>query len=208
MLRAGLVVGLVNMVSILAVKMALGQIDQYPGFYEIGLGFLGGLLSGLLVSSLAPLLEPLGYVTNVKLLEIANLNHPLLKEMAMKAPGTYHHSIMVGKSCRSCSGTDWREPALGQSRGLLPRYRQDRKKHKPVYFIENQERGYNPHDKLEPSMSALILVAHVKQGVEKAREHRLGAPIVDIIEQHHGTNLIKFFFSKAVEKAEKKIIRP
>jgi putative nucleotidyltransferase with HDIG domain len=77
------------------------------------------------------------------------------------------------------------------------------KKAKPSYFIENQERGYNPHDKLEPSMSALILVAHVKHGVEKAREHRLGTPIVDIIQQHHGTNLIKFFYNKALERADK-----
>lgn len=202
-LRAGLVVGLVNMVSILAVKMALGQLTNIPDFYEIGLGFLGGLLSGLLVSSLAPLLEPLGYVTNVKLLEIANLNHPLLKDMAMKAPGTYHHSIMVGNLAEAAAELIGANPLLARVGAYYHDIGKIGKKHKPVYFIENQERGYNPHDKLEPSMSALILVAHVKDGVEKAREYRLGAPIVDIIQQHHGSNLIKFFFSKAQEKAEK-----
>lgn len=202
-LRAGLVVGLVNMVSIVAVKMALGQLTTLPDFYEVGLGFLGGLVSGLLVSGLAPLLEPLGYVTNVKLLELANLNHPLLREMALKAPGTYHHSIMVGNLAEAAAELIGANPLLARVGAYYHDIGKIGKKHKPTYFIENQERGYNPHDKLEPSMSALILVSHVKNGSEKAREYRLGTPIVDIIQQHHGTNIIKFFYSKALEKAEK-----
>jgi cyclic-di-AMP phosphodiesterase PgpH len=202
-LRAGLVVGLVNMVSILAVKMALGQLAAISDLYEIGLGFLGGLMSGLLVSGLAPLLEPLGYVTNVKLLEIANLNHPLLRDMALRAPGTYHHSIMVGNLAEAAAELIGANPLLARVGAYYHDIGKIGKKHKPIYFIENQERGINPHDKLEPSMSSLILVSHVKSGVEKAREYRLGIPIVDIIQQHHGTNLIKFFYSKAMEKAEK-----
>jgi putative nucleotidyltransferase with HDIG domain len=199
-MRAGLVVGLVNMVSILALKMALGQLTGMEEMYDIGLGFVGGVISGILVSGLAPLLEPLGYTTNVKLLEIANLNHPLLQEMAMTAPGTYHHSIMVGNLAESASAKIGANSLLS----LVGAYYHDigkiGTKAKHSYFIENQERGVNPHDKLEPSMSALILVSHVKHGVEKARESRLGAPIVDIIQQHHGTNLIKFFYNKALEK--------
>ncbi|MBI5248647.1 MAG: HDIG domain-containing protein [Desulfomonile tiedjei] len=202
-LRAGLVVGLVNMVSILAVKMALGQMEAIQDLYEVGLGFLGGLVSGLLVSGLAPLLEPLGYVTNVKLLEIANLNHPLLRDMALRAPGTYHHSIMVGNLAEGAAELIGANPLLARVGAYYHDIGKIGKKHKPIYFIENQERGINPHDKLEPSMSALILVSHVKSGVEKARDHRLGMPIVDIIQQHHGTNLIKFFYSKALEKAER-----
>jgi len=202
-LRAGLVVGLVNMVSILAVKMALGQLTAIQDTYEVGLGFVGGLMSGLLVSGLAPLLEPLGYVTNVKLLEIANLNHPLLREMALKAPGTYHHSIMVGNLAEAAAEIIGANPLMARVGAYYHDIGKIGKKHKPIYFIENQERGINPHDKLEPSMSALILVSHVKSGVEKAREYRLGIPIVDIIQQHHGTNLIKFFYSKAMERAEK-----
>ncbi|AFM26431.1 putative domain HDIG-containing protein [Desulfomonile tiedjei DSM 6799] len=202
-LRAGLVVGLVNMVSILAIKMALGKLESVMDFYDIGLGFLGGLVSGLLVSSLAPLLEPLGYVTNVKLLELANLNHPLLKEMSLLAPGTYHHSIMVGGLAEAAAELIGANPLLARVGAYYHDIGKAGKKAKPSYFIENQERGYNPHDKLEPSMSALILVAHVKHGVEKAREHRLGTPIVDIIQQHHGTNLIKFFYNKALERADK-----
>ena len=202
-LRAGLVVGLVNMVSVLGIKMALGQLAARGDFYEIGLGFLGGVVSGLLVSGLAPLLEPLGYTTNVKLLEIANLNHPLLKEMALQAPGTYHHSITVGNLTEAAAESIDANPLLARVGSLYHDIGKVGRKTKPTYFIENQFRGANPHDRLEPSMSSLILISHVKNGVEKAREYRLGAPIVDIIQQHHGSNLIKFFYNKALEKAEK-----
>lgn len=202
-LRAGLVVGVVNMISILAIKMALGELSRLQDFHDIGLGFLGGVLSGLLVSVLAPLLEPLGYTTNIKLLEIANLNHPLLRELSLEAPGTYHHSIMVGNLAEAAAELIGANPLLARVGGLYHDIGKVGNKMKPSYFIENQEHGSNPHDKLEPSMSALILVSHVKNGVEKARECRLANPIIDIIQQHHGTNLIKFFYNKALEKAAK-----
>ncbi len=202
-LRAGLVVGLANMLSILAIKMALGQITSLRDFYDIGLGFAGGVLSGLLVSGLAPLLEPLGYTTNVKLLEIANLNHPVLKEMSLEAPGTYHHSIMVGNLAEAAAALIGANPLLARVGAYYHDIGKVGKKTKPYYFIENQRRGSNPHDRLEPSMSALIVVSHVKQGVERAREYRLGSPIVEMIQQHHGTSLIKFFYNKALEKADK-----
>ncbi len=202
-LRAGLVVGLANMLSILAIKMALNQITARADFYEMSLGFLGGVLSGLLVSGISPLLEPLGYTTNIRLLELANLNHPLLKQMAMEAPGTYHHSILVGNLAESAAELIGANPLLARVGALYHDIGKVGKKTKPQYFIENQGKGSNPHDKLEPSMSALILVAHVKHGVEKAKDHRLGQQIIDIIQQHHGSSLIKFFYVKALEKAEK-----
>jgi len=202
-LRAGLVVGLVNMLSVLAIKLALGQLESQVDFYEIGLGFLGGVASGLLVSGLAPLLEPLGYTTNVRLLEIANLNHPLLKDMALQAPGTYHHSISVGNLVETAAESIGANHLLARVGALYHDIGKVGRKTKPSYFIENQLRGANPHDRLEPSMSALILNSHVKYGVEKAREYRLGEPIVDIIQQHHGTTLIKFFYNKALEKADR-----
>ncbi len=202
-LRAGLVVGLVNIVCILAIKMAQGQLTRAQDFYEIGIGFFGGVLSGLLVSGLAPLLERLGYVTDVRLLEIANLNHPVLKEMAMQAPGTYHHSIMVGNMAEAAAETIGANPLLAKVGAYYHDIGKVGRKTRPSYFIENQRGGSNPHDKLEPSMSALILVSHVKYGVERARENRLGRPIIDIIQQHHGSNLIRFFYNKAVEKGGK-----
>ncbi len=202
-LRSGLVVGVVNMISILAIKMALGQLTAIEELYELGFGFVGGVFSGLLVLGLAPLLEPLGYTTNVRLLELANLNHPLLKHLSMEAPGTYHHSIMVGNLAEAAATLIGANPLLARVGAYYHDIGKVGKKAKPGYFIENQQRGLNPHDKLEPSMSALILVAHVKQGVEKAREYRLGTPIIDIIQQHHGTNLIRYFYNKALERAGK-----
>lgn len=202
-LRAGLAVAVVNMVAVIAIKMALGSLTTIADLYEVGMGFLGGVICGLLVSGLAPLLEPLGYITNVRLLELANLNHPLLREMAIAAPGTYHHSMMVGNLAETAAELIGANPLLARVGALYHDIGKAGKKAKSYYFIENQQGGFNPHDKLEPSMSALILVTHVKNGVEKAREHRLGSPIIDIIQQHHGTNLIKFFYSKALEKAGK-----
>jgi len=203
-LRAGLVVGVINMVSVVAVKMAYGQLSTLRDLYEAGFGFLGGVQSGLLVSGLAPLLEPLGYVTNVRLLEIASLNHPLLKEMSLEAPGTYHHSMMVGNLAESAAELIGANPLLTRVGALYHDIGKVGRKTKTSYFIENQGRGVsNPHDKLEPSMSALILVSHVKHGVEKAREHRLAKPIVDIIQQHHGSGLIRFFYQKAQERADR-----
>ncbi len=199
-LRAGLVVGVVNMISILALKMALGQLTSVVDLYDVGLGFLGGVLCGLFVSGLAPLLEPLGYTTNVRLLELANLNHPLLQDMAMAAPGTYHHSIMVGNVAEKAAEKINANPLLCLVGGYYHDIGKIGARSKPGYFIENQARGFNPHDKLEPSMSALILLTHVKQGVEKGREYKLGAPIIDIVRQHHGTSLIRFFYNKAKEK--------
>ncbi len=203
-LRAGLVVGIVNMLSVVAIKMALGRLVGIPEFFETAFGFVGGLLSGLLVLGLGPLLEPLGYTTNVKLLELANLNHPILKSMSLEAPGTYHHSIMVGNLAEGAAELIGANPLLARVGALYHDIGKIGKKNKPVYFIENQHRGTpNPHDKLEPSMSALVLVSHVKYGVERARENRLGEPIVDIIQQHHGTSLIRFFYKKALERAGK-----
>ena len=202
-LRAGLVIGLVNMVSVLSVKMALFQMRKPEDIYEIGLGFLGGVICGPITFGLTPLLERLGFTTNIRLLEIANLNHPLLKRMAIEAPGTYHHSMIVGNLAENAAEAIGANPLLAKAGALYHDIGKIAKTSKPTYFIENQIRGINPHDRLEPSMSALILVSHVKNGVEKAKEYQLGAPIIDIIQQHHGTGLIKFFYNKALEKAEK-----
>lgn len=203
LLRAGLVVGVVTMLVVFAVKLALGQTERLPELYEVSLGFLGGILAGLMVTVLSPLLEPLGYTTNVRLLELANLNHPLLKEMALKAPGTYHHSITVGNLAEAAAEAIGANPLLARVGAYYHDVGKIGPHPKPSYFVENQRRGQNPHDRFEPSMSALILLSHVKYGVEKAKEHRLSTPIIDIISQHHGTSLIKFFYHKALEKAER-----
>lgn len=161
---------------------------------------VNALLSVLLLFALSPILEmALGYTTRFRLMELMNLEQPLLQELMMTTPGTYHHSLVVsnlveaGASAVAANSMLCKVGALYHDIGKLSR---------PDYFVENQFGGPNPHDKLSPAMSALILCAHVKQGVELAQEHRLGREITDIIAQHHGNRSILFFYKKALDMGE------
>ena len=137
-----------------------------------------------------------GYTTDIKLLELSNLNHPLLRELILRAPGSYQHSMMVG-SLREAAAENIGCNSLLARVGAY--YHDVGKAKNPGYFAENQKYGENPHDKLKPNMSALIIKAHVKDGIELARAHRLPKEIIDFIEQHHGTSLIRYFYHKAKE---------
>ena len=153
----------------------------------------------MLASGAIPLLESLfQYTTDIKLLELTNLNSPILRELMVRAPGTYHHSVVVGNLVEAAAEAINANPLLAR---VAAYYHDIGKISKAQYFIENQSGGENRHDKLSPSMSALILIAHVKEGAELAKQHRLGQPIAEIIRQSHGTALIKYFYQKAVEQA-------
>ncbi|NJB67461.1 hypothetical protein GGQ74_001101 [Desulfobaculum xiamenense] len=161
----------------------------------------GGVVSLLLVLALSPIVEFLiGYTSRFKLMELMNLEQPLLQELMVAAPGTYHHSLVVSNMVEAGARAIGANPLLAKVAAL---YHDIGKITKPQYFIENQlAREKNKHDKLTPSMSALILISHVKKGVELAHAHKLGVEIADIIQQHHGTTLISFFYHKAKEQAE------
>lgn len=200
---AGIFTGLVNALTILSLNfITVFSSDSMSSSFlvsELIAGFMGGIFAAMSVLIFAPLMEGLfNYTTDIKLLELANLSHPLLREMIVKAPGTYHHSQMVGILAES--GAD----AIGAN-SLLCRvgsyYHDIGKMKKPQYFIENQH-GVNPHDKLSPPMSALIIQAHVKDGLDMAKEHKLPKKIVDLIPEHQGTKLIGYFFNKAKKLAE------
>ena len=128
---------------------------------------------------------------------LANMNHPSLKELAIRAPGTYHHSIMVGNLAEAAAEAIGANPLFARVGAY---YHDLGKMRNPRYFAENQ--GRESHDKLRPSMSALIVKSHVKDGVEIAKQYRLPQAIIDFIPQHHGTSLIKFFYVRASEMAE------
>lgn len=199
LLKAGLWVGLANILVILCLRVKLGDtppIETLVG--DAAMGFLSGILSGIIAAGFVPLIEVVfSYTTDIKLLELGNLNHPLLKDLILNAPGTYHHSIVTGSLVEAAA------EAIGANQ-LLARvgayYHDIGKMKTPLYFIENQEGVENRHDKLSPNMSSLILLSHVKEGIEKAREYKLGKVISDIIQQHHGTNLINYFYQKAKGK--------
>ncbi len=198
-LWAGLAAGILGGILIAADRMIQGSFLSYATAWGVLFATLGGFVSGIVVLGFTPLIEALfGYTTDVKLLELANLDHPLLKEMILKAPGTYHHSIIVASLAEAAARDIGAHPILVRVGAY---YHDIGKIKKPLYFIENQQQGINKHDKLTPSMSSLILISHVKEGIELAKTYHLGKEIIDIIQQHHGTSLIRFFYNKAVEAA-------
>jgi len=161
-------------------------------------GFVGGLLSGIVATGVLPLVEIVfGFTTDIKLLELSNMDQPLLKELMVQAPGTYHHSVVISNMVEATAKAVHANPLLAK---VSAYYHDIGKMNKPLYFIENQSGGENKHEKLAPSMSSLILISHVKDAVELAREYKLGREIIDIIQQHHGTSLISYFYHKAQER--------
>jgi putative nucleotidyltransferase with HDIG domain len=163
-----------------------------------GFGVLNGFISTILTMGLLPVFESIfGITTDITLLELSDLNHPLLKRLTLVAPGTYHHSIVVGNLAEAAA------KALGANT-LLARvgayYHDIGKMEKAEYFVENQMGFKNKHEKLTPTMSALILESHVKEGVEMAKEMKLPKSIVDIIKEHHGTTVMSYFYNKAIEQ--------
>jgi putative nucleotidyltransferase with HDIG domain len=197
--RCGLTSGTVGALLVIAFAAlhVLGhqKFELKPLAVSVFLSFLSGLFAAGLTASIVPIVEALfGYTTNLKLLELANFNHPLLHELMMKAPGTYHHSVIVGSLAEIAADRVKANALLAR---VSAYYHDIGKMTKPMYFIENQAPNNNPHDHLAPSMSAKILHSHVKHGVRMGREHQLGSTIIDVIEQHHGTTLTSYFFSKA-----------
>ena len=153
-----------------------------------------GFFAGVLTSGLIPLVEmAFGFNTNLKMLELGNLDSPILRELMLSAPGTYHHSVIVGAMVEAAAEGIGANPYTAKVGAY---YHDIGKMKKPLYFVENQS-GENRHDTLAPSMSALVLVGHVREGAELARASKLPQVIVDIIEQHHGVSLMGFFYHKA-----------
>ncbi len=197
LVRAGIYTSGANVVAIFIIGLVNGSPLTLLLSSSLALGLINGILSSILTNGALPFLENTFRITSpVRLLEISNPNNTLLKRLLTEAPGTYHHSIIVGNLAESA--TD----ALGGD-SLLVRvgayYHDIGKCKRPYFFIENQMAGDNPHDKLTPSLSTLILTSHVKDGVEMAKEHKLPQGIIDIIEQHHGTSLASYFYHKALE---------
>jgi putative nucleotidyltransferase with HDIG domain len=194
-IKAGLMTGLLNMALAAAIGVYTGFESWAAILWGCAFGFLGGMTAAIIATGLVPLIEMLfEYSSDIKLLELANLDQPLMRQLMIEAPGTYHHSVIVGNLVEAAAAEIGANPLLAKVCGY---YHDIGKIRKPAYFIENQKEGRNRHDKLAPSMSALILIAHVKDGIDLARRHKLGEAITDTIRQHHGTSLIHYFYDKA-----------
>ncbi|MFH1202339.1 MAG: HDIG domain-containing metalloprotein [Candidatus Omnitrophota bacterium] len=198
-LQAGLMVSLVNFFSV--VGLGLYNNLNVEVFLNDGLiGILNGLLCAVMLMVILPIFEWIfGFITNISLLELSDFNQPLLREMILKAPGTYHHSLIVGNISEAAA------EAIGAN-ALLARvgayYHDIGKIEKPEYFSENQTDDESKHDNLSPSMSKLIIVNHVKNGLELGQKFKLRNTIRDFVEQHHGTSLVYYFYRRALEELE------
>jgi len=194
--RAGLLIALINVVSIIA----LGLIHRNPADYILQnsmWGLLNGFASAILTIGILPFLETFFDISSsFRLMELTNPNQPLLKQLLVDAPGTYHHSVVVGNLAEAAT-----EEIGGNA--LLARvgayYHDIGKLKRPYFFAENQEAYKNIHDDLEPSLSALVIASHVKEGVDMARKFKLPRSIIDIINQHHGTGIISYFYHRALQ---------
>ena len=181
--------------------LLIGFIDQFPFLTivkQMTAGLATGLLTGVIVVGILPVLEGLfKRTTDITLLELTDFNHPLLRLMQMESPGTYHHSLVVAQLSENAANAIGANPLVARVCAL---FHDIGKTKKPEYFTENQRDRANPHDENNPSLSALIIKAHVKDGVDLAIKHKLPRMVVDVIQQHHGTTLIRYFYQRAMSE--------
>ncbi|MEQ8212623.1 MAG: HDIG domain-containing metalloprotein [Smithellaceae bacterium] len=202
LLKVGILLGVVNMASILCLNLVSGNFFN-DLIWRLATGFFGGILTGVFVAGITPVFESIfGFMTDIKLLELANLNQPVFQRMIIEAPGTYHHSIVVASLVEAASEAIGANSVLAK---VAAYYHDIGKLKKPQYFIENQPKNENKHEKLSPKMSSLIIISHVKDGCELASEAKLGRQIIDIIRQSHGTSIVSFFYDKAKKDKDESI---
>lgn len=183
-------------ITIHLIQERIGPIDRFAS--EMFMGFIGGLLSASFAFLFLPILEnTFRYLTQSKLLELTNSDLPIFRKMAIEAPGTYHHSLLVATLAEGAAEEIDLDPMLVKASAY---YHDIGKTRRPEYFIENKVRNPDLHQDLKPSMSTLVIINHVKEGVELAKKLKLPKIIREIIEQHHGNSLVRYFFQKAKEK--------
>src|SRR5437588_1793826 len=207
LIRAGLYVGL----AIWLLSLTFGSIGPINWFYPMAndWGMIGwqsalaignGVLTATLAGGALPMLENVfGITTDISWLEASDLNHPLLRRMTIEAPGTYHHSLVVANLAEAAAEAVDANATLCR---VCSYFHDVGKLVKPEYFTENMRRDRNPHDELAPTMSALIIIAHVKEGVDLALKHGLNQQIMDVIQQHHGTSTVFYFYKRALQQQE------
>jgi cyclic-di-AMP phosphodiesterase PgpH len=195
--KGGLLLSVINCTTIMFLCLSSPSCSLVSAttIINLAMGFMSGIFSAIIVAGMIPLFETLfNYTTDIKLLELANLNQPIFQRMIMEAPGTYHHSIIVASLVEAAAEAIGANPLLAK---VSAYYHDIGKIKKPHYFIENQRNAENKHNKLSPRMSSLIITAHVKDGCELAHKDKLGTHITNIIREHHGTSLVSYFYDKA-----------
>lgn len=196
--KSALYVALANIVTIVTLSMIGGSLSWNLILVGILIGAINGILSAILMIGALPYLESAFSITSmIKLLELSNPNHFLLKRLLLEAPGTYHHSLMVGNLAEASAESIGANPLLVRVGAY---YHDIGKLKRPEYFVENQRGFENPHEKIAPALSALIITSHVKDGLEYARDAHLPEVVNDFIAQHHGNSLTRYFYGRALEE--------
>ena len=199
LLKVGIVSSLVQVALIIAATLRLGQPVEPQACI---LGVINGVGSAVVVTALLPIIEHIFNVTTgISLLELTDQSHPILRRLSLEAPGTYHHSLILGNLAEAAG------EAIGANSLLLrvgAYFHDIGKIMKPEYFIENEGMQGSMHANLSPTMSTLVITAHTKDGVDLAREGGIPAAIIDLIQQHHGTSLVEFFYRQALEDSPDK----
>lgn len=201
---SGLKIGFVSTIAIFGFllidtenfsSLRISQILKFTGF-----GMINGILSAILANGVLPYMEKLfSLATDSKLLELTELSQPLLKRLSEEAPGTYQHSIGVATLSEAAANAIGADPLLTKAAAY---YHDIGKLKRPLYFAENQEKGENQHDKVNPYMSSLILVGHIRDGLDLGREYELPERLLSVMSQHHGTTLISYFFEEAKKNTD------
>jgi cyclic-di-AMP phosphodiesterase PgpH len=201
-LKAGLYTGFVmSFVMLLLTSFFEEPLKNTP--FKVSFILLNGIGSSFIALGLLPVIEHVfDYTTDVKLLELANFEHPLLEEMMLNAPGTHHHSIIVGNLSKAAAESIGAHPLLTR---VSSYYHDIGKLKMPHYFIENRIGFDDAHKTLSPNMSALIILSHTKEGIDLAQQYKLGRKIREIIGQHHGTSLVSYFYSRAKEMEDPRL---
>ena len=196
LVRAGLWISIANVVTIFSTGLIEG-LDWRQNIVDAAMGAIGGVAAAILSIGLLPYLEQsFRITTSEKLLSLARPNHPLLQRLLLEAPGTYYHSILVGNLAETAADQIGADPILSRVGAY---YHDVGKIQRPYFFVENQANMDNPHAKLSPSLSTMIVTSHIRDGLEFCREYKLPEVINDIVGQHHGTSLVSYFYKQAAE---------
>jgi putative nucleotidyltransferase with HDIG domain len=200
LLRGGLYVSAVNVFMAGVLLLFNGNLFAASAPHAFLFAAMSGIIVSAIVSLLLPVIEhSFTVTTDTSLTELMDLDQPLMRNLMIAAPGTYHHSIIVGNLAETAAEAVGANPLLAR---VAACYHDIGKTHLPEYFIENQASTVSRHEKLMPHMSSIILTSHVKEGVELARQYKLPKSVIDVIQQHHGTSLITFFYQKALEQTK------
>lgn len=194
--KTGLWIAAVNFI-IIASSGFIEQVNSSQVFMQCLLGVVSGIGAAVITTGSLPYLEhTFNITTPIKLLDFAQPNHPLLQRLLLEAPGTYHHSVLVGNMAETAADSIGADPVTVRVGAY---YHDIGKIKRPFFFIENQVESENPHDKIAPSLSTLIVTSHIKDGIELCQEYKVPQVVIDIVQQHHGTTLVSYFYKRATE---------